>query len=104
MNGCAIVYIPGLTGSISGSVTVGSATSAAKRVPSGDQTGSLADRVNDSRQGAAAPLSMAIVIRCPGEPAALAQLARGCWTGAVDGQHERIVLLLADHADGGGIG
>ena len=65
MNGCAIVYIPGLTGSISGSDTAGSATSAAKRVPTGDQTGSLVDNVNDSRHGAAGPPSTDIVISRP---------------------------------------
>ena len=64
MNGCAVVNIPGLTGSSSGSLTAGSATSVANRDPSGDHTGSPAARLNDSRHGFASPLrSMGTDIR-----------------------------------------
>ena len=54
MNGCAVVYMPGLTGSSSGSVTDGSATSVAKRDRSGDHTGSPTESV-EARRATASP-------------------------------------------------
>src|SRR5262245_586818 len=65
MYGCAVVYIPGATTSSSGSVTDGSATSAAKREASGDHTGSATLSLNDSTQGFASPPSAGMVIRRP---------------------------------------
>src|SRR5262245_57217686 len=65
MNGWAVVYIPGATTSSSGSLTEGSATSAAKREASGDHTGSATASLNDSTQGFASPPSAGMVIRRP---------------------------------------
>ena len=116
MNGCAVVYMPGLTGSSSGSVTDGSATSAAKREPSGDHTGSLAASLKVSRHGVASPppsagstINRPSLTKISCSPSGVHENRprsasfTGCAPGRAgaqcDRQHERVVLLLADDAE-----
>ena len=111
MKGCAVVYIPGFTGSSSGSDTDESGASAANDFAIG-RPDRFAHRQRElltpgprlaaidwkRHESAASGEEDRETVGGPGESAALRELASRRGSPRLEGEDEGIVLLLADHA------